>query len=159
MNATRSTSVQVMAWCRQATSHYLSQCWPRSMSPYGVTRPQWVNIINLLAPGRWGNNLKSIIFNLALAVTLKLKWMVQIYVNEKSTLVQVMAWCRQATSHYLSQCLPRSKKSCGVTKPIGHNELTHWVLNKSQNSANTFNCVFLKKKIFLKICSQGSNWQ
>ena len=39
----KSTVVQVMAWCRQATSHYLSQCWPRSMSPYGVTRPQWVN--------------------------------------------------------------------------------------------------------------------
>ena len=38
----QSTLVQVMAWCRQATSHYLSQCWPRSMSPYGVTRPQWV---------------------------------------------------------------------------------------------------------------------
>ena len=33
-----------MAWCRQATSHYLSQCWPRSMSPYGVIRPKWVNI-------------------------------------------------------------------------------------------------------------------
>ena len=39
----KSTLVQVMAWCRQATSHYLSQCWPRSLSPYGVTRPQWVN--------------------------------------------------------------------------------------------------------------------
>ena len=39
----KSTSVQVMAWCHQATSHYLSQCWPSSMSPYGVTRPQWVN--------------------------------------------------------------------------------------------------------------------
>ena len=39
----KSTLVQVMAWCRQATSHYLSQCWPRSMSPNGVTRPQWVN--------------------------------------------------------------------------------------------------------------------
>ena len=38
----KSTLVQVMAWCRQATSHYLSQCWPRSLSPYGVTRPQWV---------------------------------------------------------------------------------------------------------------------
>ena len=37
-----STLVQVMAWWRQATSHYLSQCWPRSMSPYGVIRPQWV---------------------------------------------------------------------------------------------------------------------
>ena len=38
----KSTLVQVMAWCHQATSNYLSQCWPRSMSPYGVTRPQWV---------------------------------------------------------------------------------------------------------------------
>ena len=38
----QSTLVQVMAWCRQATSHYLSQCWCRSLSPYGVTRPQWV---------------------------------------------------------------------------------------------------------------------
>ena len=35
----KSTLVQVMAWCRQATSHYLSQCWPRPMSPYGVSRP------------------------------------------------------------------------------------------------------------------------
>ena len=39
----KSTLVQVMAWCRQATSHYLNQCWPRSPTPYGVTRPQWVN--------------------------------------------------------------------------------------------------------------------
>ena len=43
LNDDKSTLVQVMAWCRQATSHYLSQCWPSSMSPYGVTRPQWVN--------------------------------------------------------------------------------------------------------------------
>ena len=41
----KSTLVQVMAWCRQATSHYLSQCWPSSMSPYSVTRPQWVKKI------------------------------------------------------------------------------------------------------------------
>ena len=38
----KSTLVHVMAWCRQATSHYPSQCWPRSMSPYGVSRPWWV---------------------------------------------------------------------------------------------------------------------
>ena len=35
-----------MAWCRQAPSHYMSQCWPRSLSPHDVTRPQWVNLIN-----------------------------------------------------------------------------------------------------------------
>ena len=42
----KSTLVQVMAWCRQATSHYLSQCWPRSVSAYGVTRPQGVKTIS-----------------------------------------------------------------------------------------------------------------
>ena len=38
MNATEpywSTLVQVMAQCHQAASHYMSQCWSRSMSPYG----------------------------------------------------------------------------------------------------------------------------
>ena len=39
----KSTLIQVMAWCCQATNHYLSQCWPKSMSPYSVTRPQWVD--------------------------------------------------------------------------------------------------------------------
>ena len=34
-----------MAWYRQATSHYMSQCWPRSLSPYDITRPQLVNSI------------------------------------------------------------------------------------------------------------------
>ena len=43
----KSTVVQVMACCRQAISHYLSQCGPRFLSPYGVTRPQWVNLVNL----------------------------------------------------------------------------------------------------------------
>ena len=44
----KSTSVQEMAWCRKATSHYLSQCWPRSMTPNGVTRPQWVNFLKTI---------------------------------------------------------------------------------------------------------------
>ena len=40
----KSKLVQGMAWCCQATSHYLNNCWPGSLLPYGVTRPQWVNI-------------------------------------------------------------------------------------------------------------------
>ena len=35
-----------MVWCQQATSHCLNQCWPRFMSLYRVTRPQWVEQIN-----------------------------------------------------------------------------------------------------------------
>ena len=43
----KSTSVQAMAWHRQTTNHYLNQCWPRSMSPYGFTRPRRVNVVRL----------------------------------------------------------------------------------------------------------------
>ena len=39
----KSTLVKVMAYCRQATSHCLTQCWPSCMTPYGVIWPQWVN--------------------------------------------------------------------------------------------------------------------
>ena len=48
----KSILVQVMACCHQATSHYRSQCWPRSLSPYGVTRPQWVNTLRPRQNGR-----------------------------------------------------------------------------------------------------------
>ena len=47
-----STSVQVI-WCHQATSHYLSQCWPTSMSPYGVTMSWplfWIYFKDLFLP-------------------------------------------------------------------------------------------------------------
>ena len=38
----KSTLLPVMAWYYQATSHYLIQCWHRSVSLYGITRPQWI---------------------------------------------------------------------------------------------------------------------
>ena len=41
----QSTLVHVMDWCCQTTSHFLSQCWPRSLSPYCVTRPQRVKLL------------------------------------------------------------------------------------------------------------------
>ena len=54
----KSTLVQVMAWCRQATSHYLSQCWPRFMSRYGVTRPQCVKkYLTFKTRQRWALHL------------------------------------------------------------------------------------------------------
>ena len=62
----QSTLVQVMAWCRQATSHYLSQCCPRSQSPHCVTRQQCVLVRkssgtetewNKTAYTEWWNNV------------------------------------------------------------------------------------------------------
>ena len=73
----QSTLVQVMACCRQAPSHYLSRCWLRSLSPYGVTRPQWVKHlqdfnINLgqfsihdlkQSPSQWAKTLHIFIYH------------------------------------------------------------------------------------------------
>ena len=42
--ADKSTLLQVMTLCRQATNRCLSQRRPRPMSPYGVTMLQWVDI-------------------------------------------------------------------------------------------------------------------
>ena len=43
----KSTLGQVMVWCCQTTSHFLNQCWPRTVPPYGVTRTQWVNPLSI----------------------------------------------------------------------------------------------------------------
>ena len=42
----KSALVKAMACCLMTPSHYLIQCWQSSMSPYGITSPQWVNIPN-----------------------------------------------------------------------------------------------------------------
>ena len=52
-----STLVQVMAWCRQAASHYLSQCCPSSPSPFDINGPQWVNC------SLWGYMLFWVVWN------------------------------------------------------------------------------------------------
>ena len=66
---------------------------------------------NSLAPGGFGCNFKNSIFRVALLIgTFRASFdkvlglMIQDLTDDKSTLVQVMAWCRQAKSHYLNQC-------------------------------------------------------
>ena len=69
----QSTLVQVMAWCRQATSHYLSQCWPSSLSPYGVTRPQWVNYVHYTSITKTSITIIYLKFHLNLPVVIELR--------------------------------------------------------------------------------------
>ena len=94
---------------------------------HSVTQARNICYVNSLASGRCGSNFKDIIFELILwidtfSATSKIvvRWMPQNSTNDKSTLVQVMTWCRQATSHCLSQCWPRSLSPYGVTR-------TQWV--------------------------------
>ena len=41
----KSALVQVMAWCQ----HYRSQDWPIYMSTFGITRQQWVNLVEFIS--------------------------------------------------------------------------------------------------------------
>ena len=43
----KSALIQVLAWCCQARSHYMNQCWLRSMMLYDDTRSQWVTPIEI----------------------------------------------------------------------------------------------------------------
>ena len=51
----KSTLVKVMAWYRQATSHYLNQIWLRTVTPYGVTRAPWANTFKSYKANIWYN--------------------------------------------------------------------------------------------------------
>ena len=80
-------------------------------------------VFDSLAPGRCCNNLKSMIFklitqnsSLGTHCEISLTWMPQNLTNEKSTMVQVMVCCHEATDHHLSQCWPRSLSRYGVTR-------------------------------------------
>ena len=41
----KASLVWVIACCRPLTRHYLNQGWPRSMSPYGISRTHWVYLL------------------------------------------------------------------------------------------------------------------
>ena len=113
-----------MAWCRQATSHYLTQCWPRCMLPYGVTRPQWVNL-NSNFSDIWGTSpsffihhfihhnhkkklsdfIFSVMLNMFIMTFNSLRPSDTIWRQRTgSTLAQVVACCLTTPSHYMNQC-------------------------------------------------------
>ena len=79
----------------------------------------WPGRFNALAPGRFAWNFRWLIFKFLWLMAeaflvIALGWMSQDPIDDKS-LVQVMAWCHQAKSHYLSQWWPRSMSPYSVT--------------------------------------------
>ena len=85
-----------MAWCCQATSHYLSQCWPRSMWPYVVIMTQWVNTSRQTQTGRHcADDIFKCIFlneNIWIVIKFSRKFIPKGPVNNIPALVQIMAW-------------------------------------------------------------------
>ena len=96
----QSSLVQVMAWCRQATSHNLSQCWPRSLPPYVVTMPEWVNWCYCISLTRYPHNIIAFcMLNNAALLELKSNKASQIYIYNKMELGCNMSYRKISASH------------------------------------------------------------
>ena len=96
--------VQIMTW---------HQTGDKLLSESMINLPHVT--FNSYALGKFESNFRYAIFKQILVTggwgfsyEISLIWMSLDFTVNQSTLVQVMAWCRQATSHYLSQCWPRS---------------------------------------------------
>ena len=110
----KSTLVQVMACCHYAKSHYLSQCWHRSVSPYSITRPQRVNTLKSEQNGQYfaKSIFKCIFWNetVDIWIEISIKYVPLGPIYNKSAFIG-----------YLNQCLPR----CLISQD--HNEF-HTIL-------------------------------
>ena len=103
----RSSMVKAWPWKGKINSCRTELLWRIGLNCY----EDKLCVFNSLAPGRSESDSKNIIFNLILLIGVfrsshdnAIWWMPPDLIDDKSTLVQVMAWCRQATRHYLGQC-------------------------------------------------------
>ena len=115
--------------------------------------------INSLAPGRFLSNFRQVIFKLNLVIDgcdisceVVLRWMSMDLTDDRSALVKVMAWCHQATSHYMSQCWPRAVSPYGVARP-------QWVKRRDalQNSTCWWWLVKKTSCLFIQTCFCNNN--
>ena len=68
-----------------------------------------LNVLTHWPQGDFNDILDRVSFMLILVIDdwcisseIAIRWMLLDFTDDKSTLIQVMAWCRQATSHYLN---------------------------------------------------------
>ena len=95
---------------------------------------------NSVAQGRYGFYFKSAIFIPVLLIDVfrssndnALRWIPRDLIDDKSTLFQVVVWCRQATSHYLSQYPVLHHHMAS----LGPEEFSHWSADKKAVTLQT----------------------
>ena len=132
-----------------------------------LTHSTLVNLFNSLAPEKFEWNFRYILFKLFFVIDgwdisceIVLTCTPQNLTDDKSTLVQVMAWWHQATNHYLSQCLHRSMSPFTITRPQ-RVKTSRSEQNGRQFTDDIFRCLFFKDQfgVLIRNCSYGSNRQ
>ena len=89
----------------------------------------WLARFNSLVPGKSGCDLKNFIFSLALLIDIfkslydNALWCIPWNLTDQSTLVQVMAWCHQATTCQAITWSNVDPYLCHCMASLGHNEL------------------------------------
>ena len=143
-----SALVLVMTWCRQAPSHYMIQCWPRSAMPYGFTRSQCVkNIITVWHPtftSLTGTQLSNKLQECELTLLENLDVILEVHFS--NSLYKIAAWpltvkvlsgeCHKAslrrTQHWLRQqaitCANLNQDLCQLVAPLSHKGLNYTLL-------------------------------
>ena len=132
-----------MTWCHQATSHYLSQWWPRSLSPYGIIRPWWVNIER--------KGCESFIHDLAVTFGWPL-WDVWIYLRVTRVTSDVgvplilpfCSWVRLSAKKRWLHCLPT-----GITMLFVGTKYIVWYNKKHDFSVPAMKLYFGGRKSFV----------
>ena len=81
------------------------------------------------------------------------RWMPQKLTNQKSALVQAMAWCRQATSHYLIQCWPRYL--CRHMTLLGHKWVKAVIRQQLKNDIESISSCSGHKQINIEPISKN----
>ena len=97
-NLARKGLRSLLGACRQTVNHDLNQCWPKSVTPYDVTRPHWVDSSPPAQNGRhFADGIFRYIFvneNFCILIRISLKFVFKgPFVNNQQS-VWIMTWYR-----------------------------------------------------------------
>ena len=123
----KSILTQVMAWCRQAASHYLRQCWLRSMSQ--SMSPSWEKLWAGYCLTHWGRDKMAVILQTTLfkciflnendriAIKMSLTIVPKGPINNIPASVQIMAWRRPGNKPLSEPTMARLPMHVCITRP------------------------------------------
>ena len=98
-------------------------------------------MVNTLVLGKCSSSFKSVIFEINFCGLISFYECFMTALDYMSMLARVMAWCRQAASHYLNPCWPISS----VAKP-------HWMKSKFEQCVILLMRSFKSNMVQVKVC-------
>ena len=141
-----------MAWCRPGDKPLSEPIIVSLLTHICVIQPQWVKCRSF--------HQIYVILSSVFPVSLPSYECQKVLFDDKLTLVEVMTWYQQATSHYLITWWPMSMSPSGIS--LSHNEMmccvrplnwvTPYVLHMKMNSMTVIDIVEINILIFWCIC-------